>query len=89
MMNRSGSGFSLIELLVVLAILLILARWAAVFWAPQIEAWQRATVEGWGLPYDELRFFGSLLLLCVAVAVAVWNRVKLRRSRRRPLELPR
>ncbi len=87
-MKRSATGFSLIELVVILAILLIIAKWVAVFWAPQIEAWQRATVESWGLPYDELRCFGSVVLLFGAIAVAVWNRMRLRRSRRRPLDLP-
>ena len=83
------TGFTLVEFLVVLAILLIIARWAIVLaYGPQISAWERSVVESWGLSSVALQMFGISTLLILFVAVAIRRRLKQRRRNSR-LQLPR
>jgi hypothetical protein len=82
------SGFTVVELLVLLAIILIIARWIIVFtYGPRISAWERSVVESWGLPYVTLQIFGTATFLLVLVVVAIRRRLKQRRNSR--LEVPR
>jgi prepilin-type N-terminal cleavage/methylation domain-containing protein len=80
-------GFTVIEFVVALAILLIIARWVVVFaYGPQLSAWERSFVESLGVSYAAFQLVGTVAVLAIFIAVAIRQRLIRRRKPR--LEIP-